>query len=65
MSMQDITKGVDTAYFQSEISNSLTIQEPQNKKLLQIKVDKGILYDTKDMKYSIYDETKQSQDSPH
>lgn len=65
MSMQDITKGVDTAYFQSEISNSLTIQEPQSKKLLQIKVDKGILYDTKDMKYSIYDETKQSQDSPH
>lgn len=54
MSLQDIKKEADYVFNQSDLSNSLTIKESE-KKLLEKKVDRGILYDSKDMKYSIYD----------
>ena len=57
MSMQDINKGSQLGNYQGELSSSVTIKETE-KSLLRKKVDKGILYDSKDMKFSIYDEAK-------
>lgn len=56
-SVQEINALPDLECFQEDLSCSLTIKESE-KEVLQKKVEKGLLYDEKNMKYSVYDLSK-------
>ncbi len=56
-SVSNIKKGTSLDGISGEMSSSYTIQE-EEKKAINRKVDERILYDSKDMKNSIYDEIK-------
>lgn len=53
MSLHDIKVGSRLSHFKEDMSNSVTIRE-EEKKVLQKKLEKGLLYDSENMKFSIY-----------
>jgi len=53
MSLHDIKVGSRLSHFKEDMSNSVTIRE-EEKKILQKKLEKGLLYDSENMKFSIY-----------